>query len=114
MHDNPELQEALLARVEDDIVYVLECVLCGLTGEAKSELSDLVASISASPSMAPEYRRILTDVLRHIRDELVLDCTNATARDGLITLRRRVANTRRGLRGEQSKYNYADVMASAD
>lgn len=105
-------QAALLEKIQDDIVYAIECLVYDHTGEAKSEVSDLVDSLSRADALSPEYRDSLQSSLEEILNALRLNSYDKTARSNLITLRRKIANTRLVLAGDAIKYNYANALGA--
>lgn len=104
---SPAYQSALdlLDAVEEGLCYVLECLVQDLTGEAKRELHQLVAEVEAVNGLDAVGGAELLDPLRESLAQLRGDNYDATARARLVTLRRRLHETRRALQAKPSTYS---------
>lgn len=105
-------QSALLTRVLDDVIYIMESLFQNLTGEAKSSLSDLMSAIEGMVELDPAYREALSRDLNSVLDRLRYDDEDSAARDGLIHLRRSLSNTLLAEAGKPSKYAFADAWTA--
>lgn len=103
-----------MARIEQDIIYAIECLVYNYTGEAKDEISALIRQISATEALDSGYSETLQTMLGKVFDELLSDNQSRSARSGLITLRRRVVNTELNLLGKEKIYNGADPLPAMD
>lgn len=107
------LQLSLLENIEDDVVYCIEALLQDFTGEAKTELSTLLSQLHGMIGLVSGYRDGLIIALRGVLAKLRANSASRSARDQLITLRQRVANTRLQLAGRPGKYHYAGMLTAA-
>lgn len=107
-------QHEFMEQIQDEIVYIIECLLQDYTGEAKSEVNSLINSIKAMEGLDSGYCKYLTAALEKILSDLRHDNQSYSARSDLIKLRQKVTNTRLQLLGRPLKYNYADVLVAKD
>lgn len=80
-----------LAKIQDDVVYVIESLLEGFSGEAKSEMADIVERF---PAQAPLLGEVFA---RQLRPQLAqaLELLQGREREAAVTL---LIGMRRGLR----------------
>jgi hypothetical protein len=93
----------LLDAIEDGLSYVLECFVQERTGEAKGELHQVVTMVETTEALETAGRRSdIPDPLKGALGRLRSDSCDSTARTALVTLHRRLHETRRALQGRPS------------
>lgn len=95
-----------LAKIQDDLVYVLEELLRDCTGEARSELTDVLRRLDAQTAVLGAD---LADQLRHWLQEELPRLRGGGRGDGhrtLIALRRGLRNAQLRLEGQPEIYPY--------
>ena len=102
----PEMQRQpdTLEGLEEALCYILECLVQELTGEAKSELRNLVSAVETDEGLDPSERTKLLEPIRECLGRLRVDSYDATARSKLVALRRRIHELRRRRRGLRATY----------
>lgn len=98
---------AILQGLQDELSYVIECLLEDYTGEAKSELGSLIHQVNAA-QLDDQTRATLALLLGDALQELRRNNSNSHARSALVTVRRQLYNTRLQLAARPLKYNFAD------
>lgn len=109
----PMVQLDMLDAVQDELVCALESLAYDYTRQAKNVVFDLIKSFSAMTTLDASYRASLIQSLGEVMNEMTCDRSSQEARIMLITLRRRVTNTRLHLKGKEPKYKYADILAAS-
>lgn len=101
---SPASQSALdrLDAIEEGLSYVLECLVQEFTGEAKGELHKLIATVETTETIETTSRSDILGLLRGALGRLRSDSYDSAARAGLVTLRRRLRETRRALQSRAS------------
>lgn len=105
--ETPVIPTTSLWIYHEELVYILECLVKDLTGEAKSEISLLIGKIAVDVDCPAEVRKIISDGLESVLDCFRVDNYDRDARSQLITIRRQIRNTLSALEGGSSLYNYA-------
>lgn len=103
-----------MEQIQEDVVYIIECLVQDYTGEAKGEIGGLIDTINAMEALDTGYREALLASLGKILRELRVLDPDGNARSELVTLRRKITNTRMQLLGATPKYNYADPLTAKD
>jgi hypothetical protein len=106
-------QIKLIEKIQEDVVYILECLVKDYTGEAKSELTDIVKWINSTSALRQEYRTYIMEALDKLLTAMRNDSNDRDARTNLIKIRHQLHNTLLSLKGEKPFYNYADVIEVA-
>lgn len=104
-------QPGLLDQIQDEIVYILEFIVYDYTGEAKSEISEVIENINDMSALDAGYRQEMVSELGDALNELKLNSASRSARAKLIMLRRKVLNTRLQILGKSLKYSNAHTLA---
>lgn len=111
MEDPEKIHQApLLEKLQDEISYIVECLLQDYTGEVKREISALIRLVDSIEGLDRVYRAGLSSALDLALQELGADNQSTAARGKIITLRRRVRNTCLVLLGKETYYNYAEPL----
>lgn len=90
--------------IHEDLVYIVECLAQNYTGEAKTELGELVAKIQESKQIADRHKKEIGDSLLLALDELRSRTDKEIVVVRIIKVRRLLRNTIRTLYGEPIQY----------
>ena len=96
-------------RIHDELVYIIECLLQDLTGEAKGEFHHLHLAIDAAPCLPAAVREELHATATNFRERMVWPADDRQLPFDIATLRRRLFNTIAAMRGFDA-YNCAPAF----
>lgn len=105
-------QARALAHFQDELSYIIECLVQDYTSEARHELSSLLDLVRASTDLGEPCRSLLADELETALAALRVDNRSSSARQALVSTRRRIYNTRRVAYGIAIKYPYERPYAA--
>jgi hypothetical protein len=100
-----------LLRIHDELVYIVECLVEDLTGEAKGSFRNLEAAIDAAVVLPTVARSEIREQATQLQHRLRAAAYDAQVRSDIVTLRRRVFNSIAALMGRDKTYNYAAPFA---
>lgn len=96
-------------RIHDELVYIIECLMQELTGEAKGAFHDLHLAIDAAVSLPSSVRQEFHEKATNFRERLVWPAGDPQLRFDIANLRRRIFNAIAALRGLDG-YNSAEAL----
>lgn len=101
---------ATIAKIQDDLVYVIEELLRDYTGEARGELVEMLHRLDAQAAV------LGADFAGRLRDQLAPELSRlrgverGAAHGALIDLRRGLRNVQLRLQGQQDTYPYGTEL----
>lgn len=101
---------ATIAKIQDDLTYVIEELLRGHGGEARSEMNDLLGRLEGQvaqlgEAFAGRLRRLLEQAFRHLEVG-----ERSAASVSLIDLRRGLRNLQLRMQGQHDTYPYGEEL----
>jgi hypothetical protein len=98
--------DALLL-IQDELVYIIECIMEDFTGEAKGSFRNLETVIAAAVVLPALVRSEIHEQAAQLLQRLRTSAYDPQVRTDIVTLRRRIFNTIAALRGRDKTYHYA-------